>query len=395
MKLSKMVGQRTYLDYNASAPMKDSVREAVYQAQFLTGNPSSVHQEGRAARKAIEDARITLANQVGVKASQIIFTSGASEAATHALSPNIRASGKPIKLSHVYMSAIEHPCILAGGQFAANQISLIKVDSSGVLDLEDLADQLAIHDHSKGAPMVAVMLANNETGIIQPIQQISKLVHANNGFLLVDAVQALGKMPLDINALAAHFVIVSSHKIGGPKGAGALILGDASISPQPLIKGGGQENYQRSGTENVAAIAGFGAAIAELSTDLGQNKQIIAIRDSIEAGLTTICAEAGNKSGEPVFFSSQVNRLANTSCFAVPGIKAETALIFLDLAGIAVSSGSACSSGKVKKSHVLSAMGVEDDLAECALRVSAGALTTDQDAEKFLGAYKQIVSRVG
>lgn len=389
-----MAQNRIYLDYNASAPLLPSAREAMIAALDATGNPSSVHFEGRASLKIIEKARSQLGKAVGAKGNQIVFTSGASEAANQALSPIVRTAGREVPVSKLYVSAIEHPCVLAGGRFAKEQISFLKVTEAGIIDVAELENTLLAHDQTSGAPMVAVMLANNETGIIQPISAIADLVHAHNGFLVVDAVQALSKIAFDASTLAAHFVIVSSHKIGGPKGAGALIFGDASISPQPMILGGGQENFQRGGTENIAAIAGFGAAAAEISSQTTKIDQMTRLRDSIEAGVGTICAEAGNKAGEPVFFCRGENRLPNTSCFAVPGVKAETALISLDLAGVAVSSGSACSSGKVKKSHVLAAMGVEDDLAACALRVSTGALTTNEDAEKFLGAFKAIVSRI-
>lgn len=389
-----MAQNRTYLDHNASAPLLPGARSAMISALDAVGNPSSVHHEGRAGRKILEKARAELGAAIGAKGNQIVFTSGASEAATHALSPIIRAGGREVRVSRLYVSAIEHPCVLAGGRFNKDQLSFLKVSEAGLVDLDYLEEMLKAHDHAAGAPMVAVMLANNETGAVQPIDAIADLVHAHNGFLVVDAVQALGKLAVDVSGLSAHFIIVSSHKIGGPKGAGALIFGDASISPQPMILGGGQENFQRGGTENIVAIAGFGAAAAEFSSLTVKIEQIKRLRDSIEAGVSTICSEAGNKAGAPVFFSQEVTRLPNTSCFSVPGVKAETALISLDLAGIAVSSGSACSSGKVKKSHVLSAMGVDDELAACALRISTGASTTNEDAQRFLGAFKNIVSRV-
>jgi cysteine desulfurase len=385
---------RIYLDYNASAPLLPPARTAMLEALDSTGNASSVHREGRANRKLLEKARTTLGNAIGAGPNQIVFTSGASEAAAHALSPVIRAGGRAVEVSRLYVTAVEHPCVLSGGRFDRNHIDIVPVGPSGLVDLEVLEKTLAGHDHSLGAPMVAVMLANNETGILQPIEEIAALVHGCNGFLVVDAVQAFGRVEFDITRMGAHFVILSSHKIGGPKGAGALAFGNASISPEVLIRGGGQENFQRAGTENVPAIAGFAAAASEIGKNIAKSGEIAALRDSIEAGVVTICDAAGNKAGKPVFFGSGGERLPNTSCFAVPGVKAETALISLDLAGIAVSSGSACSSGKVKKSHVLEAMGIDDKLAACALRVSAGPSTTSKDAEAFLGAFKHIVNRV-
>lgn len=390
---------RTYLDYNASAPLLNSARKAMIdvlnQASSVGLNASSVHAEGRNARKIIENARAKLGKAIGVSGNQIVFTSGASEAATQALSPIIRAGGRAINISKLYVAASEHPCVLSGGRFDKKNIEVLPILKSGLLDLSMLEKKLEAHNNSTGAPMVAVMLANNETGVVQPIAEISEIVLKYDGFLTVDAVQALGKIQLDVPTLGAHFVILSSHKVGGPQGAGALIFGDASIFPQPMISGGGQENFQRAGTENVAAIAGFGAAVEEIMAKAAGKIDIATIRDSIEQGIVAICKDAGNKAGEPVFFAADESRLPNTTCFAISGIKADMALISLDLAGVAVSSGSACSSGKVKKSHVLESMGISDELANCALRISAGYETTQEDAERFLGEMKNIVNRVG
>ena len=391
-----MSPRRIYLDHNASAPLGAEARDAMLAALGRCGNASSVHAEGRAARAIVEKARRQLAEAVGVSAGQVVFTSGASEAAAHALSPLLRVGGNEIPVSRLYVGATEHACVLAGGRFSPEAVEILPVDASGMLDIAALERALAAHDATAGSPMVAVQLANNETGVIQPMEKIAGLVHAHDGFVVVDAVQALGRIPFSARELGAHFVLLSSHKIGGPQGAGALILANGTISPVALIRGGGQESFNRAGTENVAAIAGFGAAAAVAAQSAGEMGAIAMLRDSIETGITTICGEAGNKAGAPVFFGRDAagGRLANTSCFAVPGIKAETALISLDLAGIAVSSGSACSSGKVKKSHVLEAMGVDDELAACALRVSAGSQTTGSDAEAFLGAFRNIVTRI-
>lgn len=390
-----MASVRTYLDYNATCPPGEAARIAMISILDRPANASSIHHEGRYARKIVENAREELGRAIGANAKQIIFTSGASEAATHALSPVLNAAGREMKVSQLYIAATEHPCVLAGGRFEKDRISIIPVLETGLLDIGALEQMLAGHDQSSGLAMVAVMLANNETGLIQPIAAISEIARRNNALLMVDAVQALGKIPLDVSTLDADFIILSSHKTGGPQGAGALVFGDATLVPKPLVGGGGQESFQRAGTENVAAIAGFAAAASEIATKLQKTHEIAALRDSIEAGVDTICNEAGNKAGEPVFFVRDEIRLPNTSCFAIPGVKSEIALISLDLAGFAVSSGSACSSGKVKKSHVLHAMGVSDDLAECALRISTGYETTQQDAERFLGAMKDIVNRIG
>lgn len=389
-----MTGARSYLDYNATAPLLPSAREAMLAALECVGNPSSVHREGREAKKVLEGARQKLASSIGARPANIIFTSGATEAAAHALCPIIRAGGVEIEVSKLFVSAIEHPCVLQGGRFPHDAIEILPVTEAGCVDLGALENALKAHDRRSGAAMVAVMAANNETGVLQPLEEIAALVHENEAFLTVDAVQLLGKLPFDLSALQAHFTILSGHKIGGPKGVGALVLGDGSISPMPLLTGGGQESYHRAGTENLAAIAGFAAAAAEFCENREKNGQIEALRDSIERGILTICAEAGNKAGEPVFFGRKVPRLPNTSCFAIPGLRAETALIALDLDGVAISSGSACSSGKVNKSHVLSAMGVDDEISRCALRVSAGPETAEIDATRLLGALDQIVGRI-
>lgn len=382
---------RTYLDYNASAPLLPVAREAMVDALSMVGNASSVHFEGRSQRKMIEGARSRLASLTGAKQSQIVFTSGASEAANYGLSPILRAGGRDIEVSSLYVAASEHPCVLSGGRFERSQINYLKILESGLIDLNHLEDSLAAHQNQNGAAMVAIMLANNETGAIQPMEEISRITQSHDAFLFVDAVQALGKVPLDMSSLGANFVMFSSHKIGGPQGAGALVLGDPSLTPAPLIQGGGQENYLRGGTENVAAIAGFGAA-CQWHFDNGQViGDLAALRDHMESGLKQISLDAGNGIAQPQIFCENVDRLPNTSAFAVKGIEAEMALISLDLDGVSVSSGSACSSGKVKQSHVLGAMGVSEELARCALRVSLGWRSSGKQAENFLASWKKIV----
>ncbi|MEZ5872237.1 MAG: cysteine desulfurase family protein [Nitratireductor sp.] len=385
--------QRIYLDYNATAPLLPQARAAMIDALDRVGNASSVHAEGRNARKLVEHARSKLASLLDCEARQVTFTSGATEAAHHVLSPHLRASGHDIHVSQLYVGATEHPCVLAGGCFNAGRITVLPVDGNGMIDLEGLDRTLAAHDRTKGAAMIAVQLANNETGAIQPLYRISAIVHGHNAFLVVDAVQGLGKMPLTLAATGADFAFFSAHKIGGPQGVGALVAANAGVMPLPLLRGGGQENFQRAGTENVAAIAGFAAALENLPSQ-ADLVRIGIIRDSIEAQLRTISLEAGNKVGEPVVFAKGAERLVNTSCFSLPGIRAETALIALDLAGFALSSGSACSSGKVRKSHVLDAMGIEDNLARSALRLSIGRQTSELHAGQFLSAWKEMVKRL-
>jgi len=385
---------RHYFDYNASAPLLECARDAMIEALSATGNASSVHFEGRNARKCIEAARSSLASLIDFKPSNIIFTSGATEAANHILSPVIRAGGHELAVSRLYICATEHPCMMEGGRFAPEQIEIVPVDKNGILDIVVLDQMLSQHDASKGHPMVAVQLANNETGVIQPVSEIAQVTHNHDGFLVVDAVQVLGKLDISVEDTGADFLIFSSHKIGGPQGAGALVLRDAALSPVPLLKGGGQESYHRGGTENMAAIAGFGAACEWHSRNLTKKLKIFDLRDSIEQGIDTISKQAGNAVAQPVFFGKPVKRLGNTSCFSVSGVRAETVLMALDLDGISVSSGSACSSGKVKQSHVLRAMGANDDEMQGAVRLSLGWDEDKNGAEKFLAVWKTIIGRM-
>ena len=351
------------------------------EALGLTGNASSVHAEGRAARRLVEEARAQIAALTGAEPKNVTFTSGATEANMLALTPALEAAGGKAPRDRLFVSAVEHPSVRCGGRFAPAQVTELSVDASGVVDLAAL--ELALTKAER--PLVSVMLANNETGVVQPIAAIAAIVHAANGLLHVDAVQAPGRIDCDMAALGADLMSLSAHKLGGPQGAGALVrqntgFGDIHIA-EPLIRGGGQERSLRAGTENVAAIAGFGAAAAAVR-DAGQADAIrmAALRDRLEAGIKAATPEA-------VIFGAAVPRLPNTTLFAVPGLKAETAIIAFDLNGIALSSGSACSSGRVQPSHVLAAMGVSPELARGALRVSLGRTTTEAEVEQFLGTW--------
>ena len=371
--------ERAYLDWNATAPLRDEARQAVTAALALAGNASSVHAEGRAARRVVEEARERVADLVGAEARNVTFTSGATEANMLALTPAIEVGGRKESRDRLFVSAVEHPSVRGGGRFAADQVEELPATASGLVDLVALTRLLARCER----PLVSVMLANNETGVIQPIAEIADIVHAASGVLHVDAVQAPGRIRCDIATLGADLMSLSSHKLGGPQGAGALVRrGDIHIA-DPLIKGGGQERGQRAGTENVSAIAGFGAAAAAAKQTDGA--RMAALRDQAEAGIKAITPRA-------VFFGADTPRLPNTSLFTVPGLKAETAIIAFDLNGIAVSSGSACSSGKVQASHVLDAMGVEPDLARGAVRISLGWSTTEADIERLLNAWNTVVS---
>jgi cysteine desulfurase len=369
--------ERLYFDWNASAPLREEARAAVLRALEATGNASSVHAEGRAARALIETARQQVAQLVGGGANNITFTSGATEANMLALTPALETAGEKRKRDRLFVSAIEHPSVLSGGRFPADSIEQLPVTREGIVDLNALRSAVARTER----PLISVMLANNETGVIQPIADIAPIVHAANGLLHVDAVQAPGRIDCDLAVLGADLLTISSHKLGGPQGAGALIRrGDIHIT-EPLIKGGGQERGARAGTENVAAIAGFGAAAAPAKrTDV---QHMAALRGALEAGLKAATPQT-------VIFGAAAARLPNTSFFAVPGMKAETAIIAFDLNGIAVSSGSACSSGKVQASHVLTAMGVSPELARGAVRVSLGWSTTAVDVDRFLGTWNKL-----
>jgi cysteine desulfurase len=374
-----MMADRAYFDWNATAPLREEAREAVCAALALTGNASSVHAEGRAARRLIEQAREEVARLVGAKSRNVTFTSGAPEATVLALTPAIEIGGRREPRDRLFISAIEHPSVLSGGRFDAGQVEVLPVTSGGVLDLDALCVALS---RSK-RPLVSVMLANNESGVVQPIAEVADIVHAAGGVLHVDAVQGPGRIACDIGALGADLMSISSHKLGGPQGAGALIRrGDVHVA-DPLIRGGGQERGLRAGTENVAAIAGFAAAAS--AAQHSNTQRLAALRDRFEAGL---------KSSTPqvVIFGENVPRLSNTSLFTVPGLKAETAIIAFDLNGVAVSSGSACSSGKVQASHVLAAMGVEPAVARGAVRVSLGWTTTEAEIDALLTAWNKVVS---
>ncbi|MBZ9733897.1 cysteine desulfurase [Mesorhizobium sp. CA18] len=378
-----MAAIRAYLDYNASAPLIAEARAAMVAA-LDAANPSSVHTEGRASRRLVEDARRDVARLVNAKPEHIVFTSGATEAASTLLTPDWQMGRGAIPMSHLYVSEADHPCILNGGRFAPAQVTKIGVDRHGIADIEALAAALAAHDKAAGLPLVAIHAANNETGVIQPIGRIGKIVKAAGGVLVVDAVQAAGRIPLDMSIPYADYLILSSHKIGGPKGVGAIVAASDLMMPRPLINGGGQEKSHRAGTENVAGIAGFGAAARAALAGLADMDAIASRRDEVEAIVRDLAPDAE-------IFGNGAPRLANTTFFAIPGVKAETAQIAFDLAGVALSAGSACSSGKVGPSHVLKAMGHGDSLG--ALRVSIGRATGAEGIATFRAALAGIVAR--
>jgi cysteine desulfurase len=381
-----MARNRAYLDYNASAPLIPAARDAVVHALTQTGNPSSVHQEGRATKAILEAARRDVAALVNAKPDHVVFTSGATEAASTLLTPHYVMGRAPMRLSRLYVSASEHPCMLAGGQFSAEQIEKVPVDGNGLLDLERLRTLLAAHDRSEGLPLVAVQAANNETGVLQPTSKIGAVAKEFGGLFVVDAVQAAGRIQLDITTCSADYLILSSHKIGGPKGVGAIVAVSDLVMPKALVRGGGQEKGHRAGTEALPVIAGFGAAAREAGERLNSGGWPARNRDTIEHGLRVIAPDA-------IIYGETVDRLPNTTFFSLAEMTAETVQIAFDLAGIALSAGSACSSGKVGPSHVLAAMGYGDGMG--GLRVSTAPETSEEDIVLFLDALKDIVARRG
>jgi cysteine desulfurase len=363
------MSNRTYLDHNATAPLRPEARDAMIAALDCLGNPSSVHAEGRAGRAIVENARETVARVFRATPAAVTFTSSGTEAANWLLQPS---EGRKL-----CVSAVEHPCVLKGHRFPNENVHVLPVTPRGVVDLNAFEQSL------QPRSIVAVQAANNETGVVQPIGEIAALARAKNALFVCDAVQALGRICLrDLDEADALFF--SAHKFGGPKGAGAVIWRSAEPPPAPLIVGGGQERRLRSGTENVAGVAGLGAAL-----DAADKEQVIwqsraqTLQSRLEQGLRAIAPDAA-------IFGEGANRLPNTTCFAIPGKSAELLLIAFDLEGVAVSSGSACSSGKVERSHVLAAMGVSRGSSEGAIRVSTGWNTEGTDIERFLAALSKI-----
>ncbi|MEM8985661.1 MAG: cysteine desulfurase family protein [Pseudomonadota bacterium] len=377
---------RVYLDHNATSPLRPAARETMQAALGLDGNASSVHAEGRKARGLIETARAQLSAALNAPANGIVFTSGGTEANNLAL---YGAVGRGA--TRLFVSAIEHDATLCPaadlGERNGVSVETFPVLASGLIDVAWLADRLDGYDLAhEGDFLVAVMLANNETGVVQPLDDISDIVRRAGGLLFVDAAQGLGRTPLDFLELDADFLSVSGHKFGGPQGSGALVT-RPGVAFAPRQRGGGQEHYRRAGTENVAAIAGLGAAAEAAAADAPVVERLSEIRDGMANELTS-------RFPEIIVHGAAAPRLANTLCFSAPGFSSETQVMALDLAGVAVSAGSACSSGKVKPSHVLRAMGADEAVAGSAVRVSLGWNSTSADAERFVEAWSDAYGRV-
>lgn len=369
-----------YLDYNATAPVRPAAAAAVAEVLALTGNASSVHGFGRRARARVEDAREAVAELAGARPEQVVFTSGGTEANNQALAWVAGGRTQVAAGRRILVSAGEHDSILR----AAPEAVRVPLDPVGIVDLPALGVLLA----GNPAPtLVSVMLANNETGVIQPVAEVARMARAAGALVHCDAVQAAGKIPLDFADLGVDLMSLSAHKLGGPQGVGALVVGEES-GLEPLLRGGGQERRRRAGTENVIGIAGFAAAAREAARDLADFAGLVRWRDRLEAGVRALAPAAR-------LFGAGAPRLVNTACFALPGLGAETQVMALDLAGVAVSAGAACSSGKVQPSHVLRAMGADEETADCAIRVSLGWASEAADVEAFLEAWGALLRRTG
>lgn len=359
-----------YLDYNATAPLKPAVRAAIFEAMERTGNPSSVHRYGRVARRHVEDSRAKVAALAGVLPSQVIFTASGTEA-------NAMAAGRA---GFDFVSAIEHQSVLVN---AVSGSQRLPVTSDGVLDLAAAEDILSVAPPSR----IAVMLVNNETGVIQPVAEIAALASKYGHNLHCDAVQAAGKLPINFAELGLQSMTLNAHKIGGPQGIAALIVAEKYV-PDVLIKGGGQEMNRRAGTENVPGIVGFGVAAQLAVDDLLAVPHLRALRDDLQKNMLMIAGK------DAIIAGANAPRVANVFCLAKPGLSSETIIMALDLAGVAVSAGAACSSGKVKSSHVLNAMGFADDVSKAAVRVSLGWGTEEKDLLRCVEAWRSVIGKM-
>lgn len=362
------------MDYNATAPIRESVVETVSATMRTIGNPSSVHTAGRTARRIVEEARSKIAALVNARTRDVTFCSGGTEANNAVIRGTNAAS--------ILISAVEHDCGLAAARLAGVPVFSLPVLPSGLIDLAKLRDLLA---EAPAPALVSVMLANNETGVVQSLADVVAIAGKYGARVHTDAVQAAGKIPIDFGELGVDYLTLSSHKIGGPQGVGAIVT-SPSAPLKPLVAGGGQELGRRSGTENVAGIAGFGTAAIEALAELGDAEKLENLRNKFEAGVKALADDA-------IIVGADAPRTANTSCVVMPGVKGETQVMHFDLNGICLSSGSACSSGKVKVSHVLTAMGHAPEEADCSIRVSIGRMTDETDIDQLIDVWKKLYAR--
>ncbi|MGD9866621.1 MAG: cysteine desulfurase family protein [Hyphomicrobiales bacterium] len=378
-----MTVRRHYLDYNATAPLRPEVRAAMMSALDIFGNPSSVHHEGRQAKAAIERARAQVAALAGCEPSEVLFTSGATES-----NQTVMSAGWDL----IAASAMEHESVLAAGVKAQDrkdarflEIAAFRDGQASVSDFELVLPSFERLGHAMSRRLVSVQMANGETGVVQPVERFVESAREQGYAVHTDAVQAAGRIPVNFASLGVDYMSLSAHKLGGPKGIGALIV-RRGLKPGPLINGGGQETGRRSGTENVTGIIGFGVAAECALRDLADMRRIGMLRDRLETAALAACDKADA-------FCRTPRRLPNTTALALPGAKAETLVIAFDLAGIAVSAGSACSSGKAARSHVLRATNAPDELVESTFRVSLGWDSSEDDIDAFLNVWSSILKQ--
>ena len=373
--------RRYYLDYNATCPVRPEVVDAVAAAMRVAGNSSSVHAEGRAARALVEEAREKLRRLVNAPVNGVIFTGGGTEAIHYALHGTARNGS----MKRIFVSAIEHAAVPANAATTGLPVETIPAARDGRADLGWLRDRLKSYDAGReGGFLVCLMFANNETGVLQPVREAAEIAHEKGGLVFVDAAQAAGKAPVNFVMSGADLMAVTGHKFGGPIGVGALIAGP-NLPLEPVMRGGGHEQNRRAGTHNTPAIAGFGVACDLAGDCLAKAPFIAALRDRMQQAAETAGA---------VIWGKGVERLPGTLSFSAPGFSSQTQLMAMDLAGIAISSGSACSSGKTKPSHVLAAMGADEALAACGVRVSLGWSSTEEDAAAFCREWPEAYARV-
>lgn len=373
-----MGDQRTYLDWNATTPLRAEARDAMTRAFDVFGNPSSVHGEGRAAAAVLRHARDAVAALLSAAPERIVFTSGGTEANATCVRPDL--------YDRILVSAVEHDSVRAAATAGGATVATVPVDNEGRIDLAAL--EVLLNDGGCGRTLVSVMLANNETGTIEPVADVSAMAHASGATVHCDAIQAAGKIPVSIDALGVDFLTISAHKIGGPKGVGAVVVGRCAEA-EPLLRGGGQERRLRAGTENLIGIAGFGAAAAAAARSIDDWARVAELRDRIDAYVDQL---EGVRAASPLVIAPS-HRLPNTTAISLPGLRSDMMVMLLDLAGVAVSAGAACASGKVAASSVLAAMGAPEAIAGSAIRVSLGWTTDAGDVERFRVAFETVYKR--
>lgn len=373
--------RRHYLDNNATTPVRPEVIDAVCETMRKVGNSSSVHEEGRKARETVETAREALRALVNGPVNGVIFTSGGTEAIHYALNGTVNNGS----VKRVFVSAVEHAAVPSNAAATGAPVETIPVTADGVADLDWLKERLKSYDVAReGGFLVCLMYANNETGVIQPVAEAAEIVHAAGGLLFVDAAQAVGKLPVNFVMSGADLMAATGHKFGGPLGVGALIVAP-NLPLDPVMRGGGHEMNRRAGTHNVPAIAGFGKACELAAGSFDKWARIEALRERMQ--------DAAEAAGARIWGKGMA-RLPGTLSLSAPGFSSATQLMTMDLAGIAISSGSACSSGKTKPSHVLAAMGASEEEATSAIRVSLGWASTEEDADAFIREWPAAYARV-